>query len=260
MKPNRFKAKRVAGQMPIGHMIMEFGTPNMAKLLESADVDFVIIDMEHSRFTTDDLASLSAWFKATEIAPFVRIPQLQYHFIARTLDLGMLGIMVPDVRTRAQAAEVVAAAKYAPMGDRGVALGGSATDFRSVNPRQFMDYANDNTTIICQIESVEGLANIEEIASVPGVDVLWVGHFDLTHSMGIPGQFDDPRFLEALQRVVSVAHRYGLSAGVQPRSLEQAEEWIAAGFDVISYGSDFSVYANALRTGVGRIRKLAQGI
>lgn len=257
MKPNRFKQVLAAGNVPVGHMIFEFGTRGIAQLVANAGADFVIIDTEHSAFTTNDLADLVAWFKATEVAPFVRIPQIEYHFIARLMDLGVLGLMVPNVKTGAEAKAIVDAAKYLPRGHRGVVMGNTHTDFKAVNAAQQMAYANENSTIICQIESVEGLENIEAIAGTPGVDVLWVGHFDLTNSQGIPGQFNDRRFLDALKLVVDVCRKYNLGAGIQPANLAQAQEWMAMGYNVISYSGDFFVYAEALRQGVEGVRKLA---
>ena len=110
MKPNRFKQRMAENNFSIGHMISEFGTRGQAKMLEIADIDFVIIDREHNGSTSADIADLVAWFKATEIAPFVRIPQIQYHFIARTLDVGALGLMVPNVKNGDEARAIVDAA------------------------------------------------------------------------------------------------------------------------------------------------------
>lgn len=259
MKVNRCKQHMAEGKVPVGHMIGEFGTRGIAQMLDNAELDFVIIDTEHASFTTAQLADLAAWFKVTTIAPFVRVPQVDYHFIARALDAGLLGIMVPNVKTPAQAKAIVNAAKYAPLGDRGVILGNAQTDYKSVSPAEFLPRANDNTTIICQIESVEGLDNLEAIAATPGVDILWVGHFDLTNSMGIPGQFDDPRFHDALKEVIDMARKYGLGAGIQPGSMAQAKEWMAMGFNVISYSMDISVYAAAMKTAVAEVRELPVG-
>jgi 2-keto-3-deoxy-L-rhamnonate aldolase RhmA len=257
MKPNRFQQVLSEGRVPVGHMLLEFGTRGMAQILDNAGVDFVIIDTEHSAFTTAELADLVGWFKATTVAPFVRIPQIEYHLIARTLDLGVLGLMVPNVRTGAEAKAIVEAAKYLPQGKRGVIMGNAHTDFKNVNPAEQMAYSNRNTTIICQIESVEGLENLEAIATTPGVDVLWVGHFDLTNSQGIPGQFHDARFLDALQMVVDTCRKHGLGAGIQPGSLAQAQEWMALGFNIISYSGDFMVYAAAMKEAVDGVRQLA---
>ncbi len=255
MKPNRMKEKLQAGQIPLGHMILEFGTRGIAKILESADLDFVFIDSEHSPFTAGDLADLAAWFKATSIAPIVRVPEIHYHLIARTLDAGALGIMVPNVKSGAEARAIVDAAKYAPLGKRGLIMNHAHTEYMPANPPEYMAYANANTSIVCQIESVEGLDNLDAIASTPGVDVLWIGHFDLTASLGIPGQFDAPQFIAALEAVVAACRQYGLAAGIQPGSLDQAEAWLALGFNAISYSADFPIYAAALQSQVNGVRR-----
>jgi 2-dehydro-3-deoxyglucarate aldolase/4-hydroxy-2-oxoheptanedioate aldolase len=167
--------------------------------------------------------------------------------------------MAPNVTSAEQARALVDAAKYAPFGRRGVILGAAHTDFKDVVPAEFMQYSNLNTTIICQIESREGLANMGEIAATPGVDVLWVGQADLTQSLGIPGQFDHPSFLDALKRVTDMAHRRGLGAGIQPNNLAQAQEWMELGFDVISYSGDFYVYLAALSQAVAEVRNKRVG-
>ena len=259
MKPNRAKNVLAAGNVAVGHMLMEFATHGVAQMLATADLDFVLIDTEHSPFTSQDVARLVAWFQATEIAPIVRVPQVQYHFIARCLDAGALGVMVPNVKTGAQAQEIVSCVKYAPLGDRGVALGGALTGYQNVTPAEFLAESNRNTTIICQIESEEGLKNLEAIASTPGVDCLWVGHFDLTNSMGIPGQFQSQRFLDAMAQVVAVARKYGLAAGIQPGSPEQAQQWMEMGYNMISYSADHALYRAALVQGAAALRKSARG-
>ncbi|MFN2203831.1 MAG: HpcH/HpaI aldolase family protein [Caldilineaceae bacterium] len=258
MKPNRLKQKLAAGEMPVGHMIVEFGTRGIAQIMANAGVDFVVIDTEHTPYTTADLADLFAWFKATPIAPFVRIPEVQYHFISRIMDAGALGVMVPDVASGSEARAVVDAIKYAPLGKRGMMMNYAHTDYAPAEPLEFTAYANENSTVICQIESEEGLANLEEIAATPGVDILWVGHSDMTNSMGISGQFHHPRFLDALQLVVDTAQKHGLAAAIQPGNREQAAEWIELGFGVISYSVDHAVYAAALKQAVVQVREMSQ--
>jgi 2-keto-3-deoxy-L-rhamnonate aldolase RhmA len=256
VKPNRLKDKLKSGQIPVGHMILEFGTRGIAQILDNSALDFVLIDTEHSPFTSADLADLMAWFKATPIAPIVRIPEIHYHFIARTLDAGALGVMVPDVTSGDEARAIVDAVKYAPLGKRGMMMHHAHTDYLAANPVEYTAYANQNTAVICQIESVEGLDNLEAIASTPGIDILWVGHSDLTQSMGIPGQLDHPQMLDALKLIVATAHKLGLAAGAQPGSLSLAREWIALGFNVISYSTDLAVYSQALQQGITNITGL----
>lgn len=258
VKPNRFRQILAQGKVPVGHMLIEFASPGMARILDCAGVDFVVVDMEHSGFGFREVATLLALFKSTSITTFVRVPQIEYHFIARCLDAGAQGIMAPNVRNGAEARAIISAAKYAPLGERGVALGTANTDYRSVNAVEFLTEANRETVIICQIESQEGLDHLEEIATTPGVDILWVGHFDLSHSLGIAGQLDHPRLLEALQQVVAVARRHKLAAAIQPRTLAQARRWLELGFNVISFGADVAIYIDALADGVARVRELVE--
>lgn len=255
MKPNRFKQVLAQGRIPVGHLIWEFGTLGIAKIAEAADLDFVMIDMEHTRFSSETIAELIGWFKATSIAPFVRVPQNLYHFIARTMDSGALGVMVANVENGDQAKQIVNAVKFAPMGLRGVGLGTPHTDYLSPDPPVYFKYSNDNTTVICMIESPAGLASLDAIAGTAGVDVLWVGHYDLTQAMGIPGQFDHPDFLQALRDVCSAAKRHGKAAGINPTNAPQAERWLDIGFNVMSWGSDSGVYRDALTAAVSSLRE-----
>src|SRR3989454_10702939 len=260
MKDNRFQRILREGGVPAGHMIMEFGTRGIGKILEAAGVDFVVIDMEHTGFDAERIADLVAWLKATDIAPFVRVPQGLYHFLARTMDAGALGVMVGNVETGEQARSVVDAVKYAPLGKRGVGLGTAHNDYIQPDPQAYFEYANRNTTVICQIESETGLGNLDGIAATPGVDVLWVGHFDLTQSMGIPARFSDPRFTAALKQVVDAANRHRKLAAIQPGNFQQAEEWLRMGFHFLSWKVDIAVYRDALRKDIEDLRKLMSSI
>lgn len=259
MKTNRYRRAIADGRIPVGHMVWEFGTRGVAKLLDSVDLDFVIYDMEHSGFGVERVFDLIAWSKAASYAPFVRLPQLQYHFLARIMDAGALGVMVGNVQTLEEARAIVDAVKYAPMGKRGVGLGTAHTDYVVPNPPEYFKAINESSVIICQIESPLGVANAEAIAATPGVDNLWVGHFDLTQSMGIPGEFQNPKFLDALKTVVEAANKHGKKLGIQPGNMEQAQQWMALGFNVISWGADSAIYRGAMATAITNLKQhLAQ--
>ncbi|HFB98634.1 MAG TPA: hypothetical protein ENJ62_05795 [Bryobacterales bacterium] len=255
MKPNRLQEALAEGRAPVGHMISEFATRGIAKIVEAAGADFVILDMEHTGHGMNTIADLLAWFKAGPVAPLVRVPQPHYHFLARVMDAGALGVMVPNVESAEQAKGIVDAVKYAPLGNRGVGLGTAHTDYVMPDPTEYFEEANRRTTVICQIESVRGLENVEAIAAVEGVDIVWVGHYDLTMSMGIPGDFRAGRFVEAMKRVAAAAERCGKAAGIQPGNLEQAAEWFALGFRVLSWGTDAAVYRKALADGIETLRE-----
>jgi 2-dehydro-3-deoxyglucarate aldolase/4-hydroxy-2-oxoheptanedioate aldolase len=139
-------------------------------------------------------------------------------------------------------------------------LGTAHNDYIPPDPPAYLDYANRNTTVICQIESETGLENLDAIAGTPGVDILWVGHFDLTQSMGIPAQFSHPRFTAALAQVVEAANRHGKLAAIQPGNFEQAEEWFRTGFHFLSWKLDFAVYRDALKKDIEELRKMTTSI
>lgn len=241
--------------MPVGHMIMEFGTRGIAMMLAAADIDFVVVDMEHTGFDTERIADLAAWMKATDVAPFVRVPQRLYHFMARAMDAGMLGVMIGNVETAEQAKQIVDAVKYAPLGKRGLGLGTAHNDYVAPNTVEYLRKANENTTVICQIESPLGVANCQAIAATEGVDVLWVGHFDLSTAMGIPAQFQNPEFLDSLKKVVTACRQHSKRAGIQPGDEKQAEQWIGMGYDVISWKTDIGLYRGALQNEIKWVRE-----
>jgi 2-keto-3-deoxy-L-rhamnonate aldolase RhmA len=256
VKPNRIRELLAAGKIPVGHMVMEFSTRGLAKIVEGAGVDFVLIDMEHSGFSIGAVNDLLAWFKATPVTPVVRVPAHDYDFIARVMDAGAAGIMAPNVRTPEEARAVNNAMRYAPEGGRGLGLGGSHNDYLPPDPTAYLREANQNNVILAQIESTTALENLDAIAATPGIDVLWIGHFDLTQSMGIVGQFDHPDFQKAIRDVAEAAQRHGKAAGIQPGNIEQARAWMAAGYNVISYSADHGVYRNALRSAVEQVRAI----
>jgi 2-dehydro-3-deoxyglucarate aldolase/4-hydroxy-2-oxoheptanedioate aldolase len=255
MKANRFRQVLEAGGIPVGHMVMEFGTRGICQLLESADVDFALFDMEHSGFDIDRICDLIAWSKAGTFAPFVRVPQGLYHFLARVMDAGALGVMVANVETPEHAREIVQAVKYAPVGRRGVCLGTAHTDYVMPDAADYFKECNDSSVVICQIESELGVTNARAIAATPGVDVLWVGHYDLTQSLGIPAQFHHEKFLRAMHTVVAAGREHGKALGLQPGTPEQADEWIRMGFNAISWSSDVGLYRSSLQAGVNHLRE-----
>jgi 2-dehydro-3-deoxyglucarate aldolase/4-hydroxy-2-oxoheptanedioate aldolase len=228
-------------------------------MLQAADVDFVVIDMEHGAFGLADVADLIAWFRGTPIAPFVRVPVGTYPFIARVLDAGAAGVMVPNVRSAAEARDIVNAARYRPLGTRGLTFASAVNDYEDVSDvREYQAGMNERTVVICQIESREALDDLDRIATVPGIDTLWLGQYDLSDSMGILGEFASPEFLEAIRTLIGTAHRHGKLAAIQGGSVAQLADWAAFGFDVLSFSDDMSIYMAAMTSGIRDLRAVLQ--
>lgn len=244
---NRFREQLRAGNTVFGQMMLELFTPGIGPMLAACGMDFVIYDMEHGRCDIALLSQMIASCRGSGIIPLARIPDLQFQPLSRVLDIGARGVMVPRVETRAQAEEIVAQLKYAPQGRRGVALG-VAHDLYQAGGPDFFEQANEDIAVILLVETAKAFQNLEEIVSVPGVDVAWMGHYDLTVSMGIPAQFDHPDFLKAMDSLVAACRKHGVAPGFMPSSAEAASHWIRKGFRAISLGSDVGVYMNAMKT------------
>jgi 2-keto-3-deoxy-L-rhamnonate aldolase RhmA len=243
---NRFRQRLKQGDVLLGQMVLELFTPGIGPMLAACGLEFVIFDMEHGRCDISLLAEMVAACRGSEIVPIARVPDVAYAPLSRVLDVGARGVMVPRVETKQQAEDIVSQLKYAPLGRRGVALG-IAHDLYRPGTAEFFAQANEEVAVILLLETVKAFENLDEIVSVPGVDIAWVGHYDLTVSMGIPTQFDHPRFLGAMDELVASCRRYGVAPGFLAPSPESAAHWIGKGFRALSLGSDIGVFLDGIR-------------
>jgi len=255
MKKNKVKRSLTHGNISIGTMIFEFNTTGIARIAADAGAEFVIFDMEHTGWSVETIRTLIATSPATKIVPMVRVPTTEYHFFARTLDVGAMGLMVPMVESEEQARTIVASTKYPPIGRRGAGFGLAHDDYTDGDVVEKMRNANEEVLIIAQIETEQGVQNADKIAALEGIVVLWFGHFDLTNSMGIPGQFGHPEFQRAVDRVLVACKKHGKAAGFMASSVEEARSLIAQGFQILAYGGDLWLYKQALRDGINAVRE-----
>ena len=244
----------------IGHYVGEFATPGIGHLLASAGCEFVFFDMEHSGFGFETLKQVLRYFEAADIPAIVRTPSKDYDGIARLCDAGAEGIMAPMIGDSDEAARIVHHMKYPPAGGRGIALGIAHDNFQhgGAPVAERLENANRRTTFFALIETREGAENADEIAAIPGVDCLWVGHFDLSVSLGVPGQFDHPDYLEALNHIVAAAKNHDRSLGRLVASPQEGLHDIEQGFDFICYGTDTAIYQGALIHGISALKGAAK--
>jgi len=244
--------------MKVGHFIVEFATPGIGHIMKSAGCDFVLFDMEHSGFSMETVKSAVRYMQAAELPMIVRVPSRDYDHIARVCDMGAEGIMLPMVGSAAEAKRIVDAVKYHPEGKRGVALQVAHDDYRPGIVKDKFAAANRRTTVFAQIETAEGVDNAAAIANTTGVDCLWVGHFDLSVSLGIPGEFDSPKFKAAIEKVTAAARKHGKALGRLVPTVELGLEIHAQGFDFICYSGDVWVLHNALSEAVAQLKAGAE--
>ena len=237
-----------------GTLVWEFAVPGIGHLLAVGGSEFVFLDTEHSGLGTDALKSTLQYLDAASIPALVRPPGRSYENIARALDAGAEGLILPMVGSGDQARRIVQCAKYTPMGARGVALGIAHDRYTSGSVAEKLAAANRRSVLFALVETREGAENADAIASVEGIDGLWIGHLDLTSSLGIPGQFEHPDYVDAVDRIARAASDNGISLGRMVEGAGEGATLFARGFDFIAVGTDTQLYANALRAELTALR------
>ena len=255
IRPHPLRQILSSRQTAYGVFAAEFFTPGFCRIAANAGADFVLVDMEHGGVGIDTLKAQCAFARGTGIAPLVRVPGLAYHLIAPVLDAGAMGIMVPMLETREQAEKLASFCRYRPKGVRGLGFGVGHDDYSGGDVVAKMIDENERTLVIALIETATGIDNADAILSVEGIDVGWLGHYDLTDSMGITGRFEEPAFEAAVARLLAAAERHGKAAGFLATDLAMARAWRAKGFRCLSYGIDTGLLQGALAEGIGALRR-----
>ncbi len=254
MQPNPVKQKLNDGGVSIGTMMFEFKSPGVARAAAAAGCEFSIFDMEHTGWSVESIRVLIASSNGTGMQPMVRVPATEYHFIARVLDMGATGVMVPMVESVEQAQTIVQSAKYPPAGRRGSAFGIAHDDYSGGDVVEKMNSNNSEQMLIAQIETAAGLESVDAIAAVDGIDVLWIGQSDLSASLGVAGQFDHPTFVDAVDRVIAACNAHGKIGGFMTTTLDFGQ-WVAErGFRMLAWSGDIWIYKEGLQQGVEAMR------
>ena len=230
----------------------------IASIAWSAGYDSIYIDLEHSTFALDTAGQICMACLALDVAPFVRVPSLEPHFIARVLDAGALGIIAPHLHSAEEARAVVRAAKYPPVGARSLAGSLPQFRFRSWPAATSAPALNEATTVVAMIESEAGLAAVEDIAAVDGIDILFIGTNDLCADLRVPGDLDHPLVREAYRRVAAACTVNDKALGVGGLSSrpDLIRHYVEQGARYVSAGTDLSLLLDAAAS---KRKQLAQG-
>jgi 2-keto-3-deoxy-L-rhamnonate aldolase RhmA len=229
---------------------------DIARLAKTTGHDFIMVDVQHALYNLETIGHIAQGALACGIAPIARVRSCDDQDTAVLLDNGMMGIVFPDVNTAAEAKRAVDRAKYPPTGRRSVAGAFSIFDFRAIPAADSVRALDDNTLVVCMIETPEGLANVEAIAAVPGVDVIHVGSSDLLAAMGTPGAYGTPEHIAALDKVIAAAKKHGKVSGVGgDRNIARQVDFIRKGARFLTTNSDVAfILAEGTRV-TGELRK-----
>jgi 4-hydroxy-2-oxoheptanedioate aldolase len=253
MKRNRVKEKlSQTGGIALGAWL-QMGSPEIAEFIAHVGFDFVIVDREHGSFGLEVETNLFRAIESGGASPVIRLPDDSPSEISSALDAGAVGILIPGVSSRRQAEKIVSSAKYAPTGTRGACPLVRATDHGLLEWKGFQSWSNANTMVWLIIENQEGVKNFRDILSVPGVDAVSVGLFDLAQSLGYPGQIDHPEVTEKMLEIVKEARKEKVDIMSLLFETELSDIahgtrlWIDRGCRIITVGSERQILSDIYR-------------
>lgn len=245
--------QRLAQGGAVSGPFMKTGDAAFVEIAGYAGFDFCILDTEHG---PADVLSLQDHVRAAQVAgilPIVRVNELSETAIGKALDIGAAGVQVPQVTDAEQARQAVACAKFHPQGSRGVCRFVRAARYSATDRFTYFQQAND-TLVVLQLEGQQALENLDAILQVPGVDILFIGPYDLSQSLGLTGQTDHPRVVAQMMEITRRAAAQGRVVGTFLDRVEDAERWRQAGVQYLSYSTDMGIFLEACRAAAGAIR------
>jgi staphyloferrin B biosynthesis citrate synthase len=255
---NPVRRRLEANELALGLILRMARSGDVARIARTSGHDFLFIDVQHSIYSLETISHIAQAALGCGVAPFVRVRSCRDPNIPVMLDGGVTGIVVPDVNTAEDARFAVQACKFAPIGSRSVTTGYPIFNFQPVPMQDTIRLLNANTLVVCMIESLEGLCNIDAIAAVDGVDVLHVGLTDMLADMGKPGAYGDAQAMEAVGRITKAALAHGKYAGVGgDNDLARQAEFIRNGVRFISTQSDGALLLGAATRVADDLRRAA---
>lgn len=242
---NTLKEKLRNGEAAVG-IFAVMNSPDVMEILGLAGFDFAIIDCEHGPMGPESALTLIRAAERRGLTPIVRIPNTLESTVLHFLDIGAHGLQVPQVNSTEMAAALVRHAKYYPVGRRGVAFMRSS-DYGMTAPEQYFSKANEETLIVVHCENIEGLENLEEICKIPEIDVIFVGPYDMSQSLGLTGQVDHERVEAAVQKALEITRRHGKLCGTIAGDGDMARKRIEQGFKYVAISLDSVLFAAKCR-------------
>jgi 2-keto-3-deoxy-L-rhamnonate aldolase RhmA len=254
LQANLIKEKLRAGGTVYGTSLGDWLSPELPVLLAAAGLDFFFIDTEHSPTDYGQIKGLCRTARSRGVTPLVRVTDNSPSLISRALDVGAMGIIVPRVNSAAEARTALDAMKFPPIGKRGYGLGSIVTDLKGNPAQDEIISANRETLAVMMIESREGLEAVDDIASLPGVDVLFIGPYDLSLSLGIIEQFENPVFWKAVDKIIKAARKANVAVGVQSGNTDFLMQVREMGAQFLICGSESSMLLESYRSTLSRMK------
>lgn len=220
--------------------------PAVFEVAGYAGLDFAILDMEHGAVSYETAQNLIRASVIANLVPIIRVPSSSEEEISKALDAGALGVQVPQVTSAEEAERVVKASKFFPEGNKGVCRFVRAAGYSSIDRFEYFKQANKRLVIL-QLEGVEAIENLDSILNVKGVDILFIGPYDLSQSLGVPGQTMHPEVIKKMQEIIKKASAKGIILGTFTDNAETLRLWKQSGVKYLSYAGDLGILYTALK-------------
>jgi 4-hydroxy-2-oxoheptanedioate aldolase len=248
------RSKLAAGECVFGPFV-NIPACVAAELTGYAGFDFCVIDVEHSPFTFERAEGLVRAAQVAGVASIIRTYDAQPSTTTRALDTGCDGILVPNLSSGAEAEAVVRGARFYPQGERGVHPYARSARYGATPAQRYFAEARERTLVAVQLEGLEGIQNLGDIVSTEGIDVVFVGPYDLSQSLGVPGQVDSPPVLARIQEIVAAVRASDKAVGIYADNAEDARRWRDLGIQFVGVGFDVRVLLKAYQAMVEALRK-----
>jgi len=248
------KDKMRAGDFCIGPFL-KAGSAAMVEVTGYAGLDFVLLDMEHGPLSYEALEHQILAAERVGIAPIVRVEAITESAIMRPLDKGAAGLLVPHVDCGQMAKDVVCFSRFAPQGQRGMDIYARAAQYGHLPKKEYLQKANQGSLLALQIEGAEGMRRLDEILAVPGSDVIFVGPYDLSQSLGVPGEINHPEVVRTVEQIVEKTRQSGRHVGIYVDDVEAAKRWIGLGVQFLALSVDTAIYYQGCKRIVAALRE-----
>jgi 2-dehydro-3-deoxyglucarate aldolase/4-hydroxy-2-oxoheptanedioate aldolase len=254
MQPNLVKQALKQGRLQLGCGFWQLRAPEVARILAAAGFQWAFVDTEHGGFGPESVQDICRVANLAGLCPIVRVADLQYPLVARALDCGAQGIIFPRVESVELLEKAVSWTRFPSLGVRGFGLTIQQVNYEPVSMPQIIEHINQHTLVVMQIETRRAVEMREELLSVPGIDAVFIGPADLSISLGVPGEFEHPVLLEAMEAVRDTCVRRGIAPGTQTRSPELAKFWKERGMTFLGCSNETTMLLDRATELVNRLK------
>jgi 2-keto-3-deoxy-L-rhamnonate aldolase RhmA len=255
MRINRVKQALREGRVQIGCSTSQIRSPEIQRALAAAGLDWTYLDSEHGGFDLETLQDMIRAGNDAGLCTIVRVADLQYSLIARALDCGAQGVLFPRVESPELLARAISWTRFPPQGVRGFGLQPTHLAYERASMPEIIAHMNANTMVVLQIETRAALERIEELLSVPDIDAVMIGPADLSVSLGVPGEFDHPKMIQAIEQIRDACIRHGIAPGIHMRALNLVRNWRDKGLRFLSCNSEIGFLVEKASETVAALRE-----